>query len=178
MTAFRVDSEVGRLRKVLVHRPGLSLQRLTPSNASELLFDDVLWVRKAGEQHDEFVELLQDRDVEVLLLEELLAETLEESEAAKSHVLDTIVHELTVGLPFKHFSGLLSQMPAHSFLFYSNVAQMPHERWALVQAPAELPRFRLGRPESRKSLVAKDKAKALQRRRQQQQQQQSPPPKR
>lgn len=97
MTSLRVDSEVGRLRKVLVHRPGLSLQRLTPSNASELLFDDVLWVRKAGEQHDEFVELLRDRDVEVLLLEELLAETLEHSGVAKGHILDTIVHELTVG---------------------------------------------------------------------------------
>ncbi len=98
MTTFRVDSEVGRLRKVLVHRPGLSLQRLTPSNASELLFDDVLWVRKAGEQHDEFVDLLRARDVEVLLLEELLAETLEHSDEAKRHILDTIVHELTVGV--------------------------------------------------------------------------------
>lgn len=97
MSDFRVDSEVGRLRKVMVHRPGLSLQRLTPSNASELLFDDVLWVRKAGEQHDEFVTLLRDRGVEVFLLEELLAETLDHSEEAKSHILDTIVHELTVG---------------------------------------------------------------------------------
>ncbi len=50
-----MDSEVGQLRKVLVHRPGLSLRRLTPSNREDLLFDDVLWVRKAREQHDEFV---------------------------------------------------------------------------------------------------------------------------
>lgn len=111
MTDFRVDSEVGRLRRVLVHRPGLSLQRLTPSNASELLFDDVLWVRKAGEQHDEFVELLRDRDVEVLLLEELLAETLEHSEAAQSHILDTIVHELTVGVGLADdLRGYLAEM--------------------------------------------------------------------
>ena len=81
-----------------MHRPGLSLQRLTPSNASELLFDDVLWVRKAGEQHDEFVQLMRDRDVEVLLLGELLAETLEHSREARVEILDLVVHELTVGV--------------------------------------------------------------------------------
>lgn len=97
MSGFYVGSEVGHLRKVLLHRPGLSLQRLTPSNAEELLFDDVLWVRKAGEQHDEFVQLLEDRGVEVFLLEELLAETLDGSEEAKEHILDAMVHELTVG---------------------------------------------------------------------------------
>lgn len=97
MSDFHVGSEVGRLRKVLVHRPGLSLQRLTPSNASDLLFDDVLWVRKAGEQHDEFVSLLRDHGVEVVLLEELLAETIEYSAEARGDILDSVVHELTVG---------------------------------------------------------------------------------
>ena len=63
--AFYVGSEVGRLRKVLVHRPDLSLQRLTPSNVRDLLFDDVLWVRRAREQHDVFVNHLRDRGVEV-----------------------------------------------------------------------------------------------------------------
>lgn len=98
MSGFNVASEVGRLRKVLVHRPGLSLQRLTPSNASELLFDDVLWVRKAGEQHDEFVQLLRDRGVEVFLLKELLAETIEHHPDARSQILDSVVHEFTVGV--------------------------------------------------------------------------------
>ncbi|KPJ78212.1 MAG: arginine deiminase, partial [Gemmatimonas sp. SG8_23] len=98
MSGFFVGSEVGRLRKVLMHRPGLSLQRLTPSNVNELLFDDVLWVRRAGEQHDEFVQLLRDRGVEVLLLEELLAETLEHSVTAHDQILDSVVHELTVGV--------------------------------------------------------------------------------
>jgi arginine deiminase len=97
MSGFHVGSEVGRLRKVLVHRPGLSLQRLTPSNVEALLFDDVVWVRKAGEQHDEFVELLREHGVEVLLLHELLAQTLEHSIEARREVLDSVVHELTVG---------------------------------------------------------------------------------
>ena len=46
-------SEVGRLRKVLVHRPALELKRLTPANCRELLFDDVLWVKRAREEHDD-----------------------------------------------------------------------------------------------------------------------------
>ena len=50
--AFHVDSEVGRLRRVMLHRPGLELQRLTPANCAELLFDDVLWVKRARQEHD------------------------------------------------------------------------------------------------------------------------------
>ena len=57
MTSFGVHSEVGRLRQVMVHRPGLSLQRLTPSNHDDLLFDDVLWVERAQYEHDQFVGL-------------------------------------------------------------------------------------------------------------------------
>lgn len=98
MSGFGVASEVGTLRKVLVHRPDLSLKRLTPRNASALLFDDVLWVRKAGEQHDDFVELLRERGVEVFLLGELLAETLEHRPDMKELILDSVVHELTVGV--------------------------------------------------------------------------------
>lgn len=73
---FSVDSEVGRLRKVLVHRPGLEHTRLTPSNCEELLFDDVMWVKQAKLEHDGFAEVLRDRGVEVVYAEELLAEAL------------------------------------------------------------------------------------------------------
>lgn len=74
---FRVDSEVGKLRTVLVHRPDLSLQRLTPANCHELLFDDVIWVRKAREEHDIFCDLMRERGVEVLLLHDLLRECMD-----------------------------------------------------------------------------------------------------
>ena len=57
MTAFGVHSEVGKLRKVIVHRPDLSLKRLTPANHDDLLFDDVLWVEQAQREHDAFVEV-------------------------------------------------------------------------------------------------------------------------
>jgi arginine deiminase len=112
MTQFGVDSEVGKLRKVLVHRPDLSLRRLTPSNAARLLFDDVVWVRRAGEQHDAFVELMRERGVEVHYLDDLLTETLEQSHDAKAQILDTVVHELTVGISLvDDVRALLAEMP-------------------------------------------------------------------
>jgi arginine deiminase len=80
-TALGTHSEVGRLRTVMVHRPDLAHERLSPTNCHELLFDDVIWVRRARQEFDAFVDLMRDRGVEVLLLHELLAQTLEEPEA-------------------------------------------------------------------------------------------------
>ena len=73
-----VGSEVGRLRRVMLHRPGLELRRLTPSTARELLFDGVLWVGRAREEHDEFAAALAARGVEIVYLEDLLADVLEQ----------------------------------------------------------------------------------------------------
>ena len=77
--ALGTNSEVGTLRTVMVHRPDLAHERLTPSNCHELLFDDVIWVRRARQEFDAFVDLMRSRGVEVLLLHELLAETLEDA---------------------------------------------------------------------------------------------------
>jgi len=71
-----VDSEVGHLRAVLLHRPGAELARLTPRNNDTLLFDSIPWVARAQEEHDAFAAALRGRGVEVLYLEQLLAETL------------------------------------------------------------------------------------------------------
>jgi arginine deiminase len=90
MTALHVASEVGRLRSVLVHRPDLELRRLTPSNCRELLFDDVLWVKRARQEHDAFADTLRDQGVEVLELGELLAETVKDP-VARSWLLDRVV---------------------------------------------------------------------------------------
>ena len=49
---FHVDSEMGRLRQAIIHRPGLELSRLSPNNIASLLFDDVMWASKAKEEHD------------------------------------------------------------------------------------------------------------------------------
>ena len=77
------NSEVGTLRTVMVHRPDLAHERLSPTNSHELLFDDVIWVRRARQEHDAFVDLMRERGVEVLLFHELLTETLADSEARK-----------------------------------------------------------------------------------------------
>ena len=69
-------TEVGKLRKVLVCRPGLAQKRLTPANCHELLFDDVLWVAQARNDHDAFTTALKERDVEVLEMHDLLADIL------------------------------------------------------------------------------------------------------
>jgi arginine deiminase len=76
-----VASEVGTLNSVIVHRPDLAHERLSPSNCHELLFDDVIWVRRARQEFDAFTDVMRERGVEVLLFHELLAETLTDHEA-------------------------------------------------------------------------------------------------
>jgi arginine deiminase len=75
---FHVDSEVGVLRQVILHRPGLELTRLTPDNVDSLLFDDVMWAQRAKEEHDAFAGKLRDKGVKVYLFTNLLAEALEQ----------------------------------------------------------------------------------------------------
>ena len=87
-----VDSEVGVLRRVVLHRPGRELERLTPTNKDELLFDDVLWVTRARQEHDAFTYTLRGRGVEVLHLQDLLAEALEDPAVCASLVAKTIEH--------------------------------------------------------------------------------------
>jgi arginine deiminase len=91
-----VGSEVGLLRRVVLHRPDLELRRLTPSNKDDLLFDDVLWVRRARQEHDAFADALVERGVEVLYLHELLAQTLD-IEAARESVLTQTIATAALG---------------------------------------------------------------------------------
>ncbi len=97
LEAPRVDSEIGPLREVIVHRPGLELDRLTPSNAAELLFDDVVWAARAREEHDAFVAILREHGVVVHHFAELLAGALEVP-AGRQFALDRIVTEDRFGL--------------------------------------------------------------------------------
>jgi arginine deiminase len=93
---FHVHSEVGRLRRVLLHRPDLELQRLTPSNVKDLLFDDVLWVKRARQEHDAFADTLREQGVEVLYVEELLAETVKD-DRARGWLLDRVIDARDLG---------------------------------------------------------------------------------
>ncbi len=130
-TTHRVTSEVGRLRTVLLHRPGPELSRLTPRNSADLLFDGLPWVGRAQEEHDGFAAALRERGVEVLYLIDLLVETLEVPEA-RAAVIDSAVAPTVVGpmladvlrswlhdLPSAELAAVLSagltheELPAH-----------------------------------------------------------------
>ena len=92
MSEFGVHSEVGKLRKVIVHRPGLEMRRLTPTNCQELLFDDVIWTRKARQEHDAFVDLMHEEfGVDVMRVHELLEDVVDDAEG-RAYVLD---HKIT-----------------------------------------------------------------------------------
>jgi arginine deiminase len=91
-----VDSEVGTLRQAIVHRPDLELKRLTPTNKDDLLFDEVLWVKRARQEHDAFADALAENDVEVHHFDQLLRETVARPEA-KKHILDQVLDERAFG---------------------------------------------------------------------------------
>jgi len=111
--ALAVESEIGRLEQVILHRPGDEMKRLTPQNKDDLLFDDILWLAEAQEEHDKFANVLRSRGVEVLYMQDLLAQSLDNSEA-RTHVLENTFTPATFG-PLagdnirSHFSTLPSE---------------------------------------------------------------------
>ena len=105
MSGFGAHSEIGKLRKVMVCQPGLAHARLTPGNASELLYDDVLWVQQARTDHADFRMKMHGRGVEVLEFHELLKKTVENKQA-RDWILDRRITENQVGI------GMLSDLRA------------------------------------------------------------------
>ncbi len=97
-----VDSEVGRLRSVMLHRPGAELKRLTPRNNDSLLFDGIPWVGRAQDEHDAFAEALRERGVEVLYLLELLAEALQDP-AARDQAIAQVTASLRMGETLRRY---------------------------------------------------------------------------
>jgi arginine deiminase len=115
---FRVDSEVGRLRQVILHRPDLELKRLTPDNAADLLFDDVLWVSRAQAEHDAFAGVLRARGVVVHYYSDLLAATLDIREA-RDYVLERAFDPRCHGpLAASHLRAALDGLDSRSLARY------------------------------------------------------------
>ncbi len=92
---LQVNSEIGRLKKVLLHRPGYEIENLTPDLMERLLFDDIPYLEIAREEHDAFAKIFKDNGVEVFYLEELVAETLE-NETVKSKFIDEFISEADI----------------------------------------------------------------------------------
>lgn len=94
---YRVESEVGKLHQLIIHRPGQELARLTPTNKDQLLFDDIVWLKEAQREHDQFAAVLRGEGVEVLYFQDLLTDVLDIPEA-RAHVLDHVFDERRYGL--------------------------------------------------------------------------------
>lgn len=95
-TSAGVTTEIGTLRAVMLHRPGKELRRLTPRNNTTLLFDGLPWVERAQDEHDAFADLLRGRGIDVVLLGDLLVETLE-NPASRERILEEMVSDLQLG---------------------------------------------------------------------------------
>jgi arginine deiminase len=109
---FHVDSEVGLLHQVIVHRPGLELTRLSPANVESLLFDDVMWAQRAREEHDAFVSKLRDKGVRVHHFGDLLAQALDQP-GAREFVQEELTNATRFGPALdKPLDDLVAAAPA------------------------------------------------------------------
>ena len=84
--AIHVKSEIGKLKKVMLHRPGQELEHLVPEDLERLLFDDIPYLKTAKIEHDMFAEIMQGQGVEVVYLEDLTAEDRKSTRLNSSHV--------------------------------------------------------------------------------------------
>lgn len=96
MNRLNVQSEIGELKKVLLHRPGRELENLTPKKLKSLLFDDIPWMGKAREEHDAFAQIFKDAGVEVLYLVDLVQETLDQDQSIKTQFIKQFIDEANV----------------------------------------------------------------------------------
>lgn len=151
MSKLYVGSEVGQLRRVLLNRPERALSHLTPSNCHELLFDDVLAVEEAGQEHDAFANTLRAQNVEVLLLHDLLVDTLMVPEA-REWLLNTQISDFRYGPMFardfryylsemdnEHLASILLGGLAYSELPFKSVSILPKLHRSLDFAIEPLP---------------------------------------
>jgi len=93
MNGINVKSEIKTLKKVLLHRPGNELLNITPDNLQELLFDDIPYLKIAQEEHDAFAKILKDNGVEVVYLEDLMAEVLDDHPELRNIFIKQFINE-------------------------------------------------------------------------------------
>jgi len=96
---INVKSEIGTLKKVLLHRPGNELLNLTPDTLSRLLFDDIPFLPEAQKEHDEFAHILKENGIEVVYLEDLMAEVLELGDDIENKFIRQFIFEAGIRTP-------------------------------------------------------------------------------
>ncbi len=110
--SFSVSSEVGKLKRVMLHRPGKELERLTIDNKDELLFDDILWLEEAQKEHDTFADLLRDNGVEVVYFRNCLSHVLGE-DSVRDPLLDEVLALEAIDIPLvSALKGVLMEVSA------------------------------------------------------------------
>lgn len=120
MAAINVKNEIRPLKKVLLHRPGKELERLTPGTLEELLFDDIPFLEVAQQEHDAFAQTLRDNGVEVVYLEELMAEVLDYSDEIRDAFLNQWMKE----------AGIVTDR--YRDAVYDYMMQFNHDKKAMV----------------------------------------------
>lgn len=96
MQAVTVTSEIGTLKRVMLHRPGNELLHLTPGTLDELLFDDIPFLKAAQAEHDAFAKILSDNGAEILYLEDIAADAIGQSEKIKEVFLRQYIEEARI----------------------------------------------------------------------------------
>ena len=138
---YGVHSEAGVLRRVMLHRPGSEMARLTPANAASLLFDDVLWVKQARIDHMAFVDVLRERGVEVVLLREML-EVVLTNPKARRWLLDARISDNSVGVGLSvDLHACLMEMPANA-LTHILIGGMSRSELPIPEAGVVVPMLR------------------------------------
>ena len=132
MAGVNVKSEIKPLKKVLLHRPGKELLNLTPNTLEELLFDDIPFLKVAQAEHDAFAQALRDNGVEVVYLENLMAEVLDANPALREQFLKQFIEE--AGIRTERYQKIL-----FDYLNWETCG-IPNRLWAgLPTAPRPVP---------------------------------------
>jgi len=118
MKHIYVNSEIGKLKTVLLHRPGKELENIKPEWLERLLFDDIPWLELSQKEHDNFADVFRKRDIEVLYLEDLISETLEQNKEVKEKFINQFLNEGHVT------SETLRQVVTEYLYSFSNTKEM------------------------------------------------------
>lgn len=143
MQVINVTSEIGKLKKVLLHRPGSELLNLTPDTLEELLFDDIPFLTNAQKEHDKFAQVLRSNGVEVIYLEDLVATVISQNSTIREQFLKQYIEE----------SGVYSQSHKKALFNLLNGIKDPKQLVLKTMEGVKLNEVLCGEPESLSDFV-------------------------